>query len=64
MRIVWFSVDKYNRTELEKMSDKEKYQLALSDDTDTAIWDDVKSFETDLNDDLVNIENGFVFFLH
>lgn len=64
MRVVWFSVDKYNRTDLEKMSDKEKYQMALADDTDTAIWDDIKSFETDLNDDLVDIENGFVFFIH
>lgn len=58
----YFESHKVN--DFEKLNDKQKYELALADDINFSIWDDIKSFECDLNSDLVNIENGFCYFLN
>lgn len=63
MKVLWFSCDKYMRSDLERMYDKRKYEIALSDDEYTMIWDDIYSFQGDLNDDNVDTENGFVYFI-
>ena len=59
-----FFFKKINKENFEKLSNKQKYELALADDINFSIWDDIKSFECDLNSDLVNTENGFCYFLN
>lgn len=55
---------KNNKEDFDKLTDKQKYDLALSKKSYFQVWDNIKSFQYALNyDNSVNIENGYVYFL-
>lgn len=46
-----------NIVPLDKMTPYQRYELALDDDDeDVIIWDSLEAFLTDLNDELVDVE--------
>lgn len=76
IKIIGFSVDAYKRhntdqlfldgdvkniVPLEKMTSKQRYELALGDDEDTIIYDNIDSFLVDLNDGVVDSEGYFFY---
>lgn len=50
-----------NIVPLEEMTPKQRYELALSDDDDAFIWDNIDSFLTDLNDESASVSNMWVY---
>ena len=50
-----------NIVPLEEMTPKQRYELALSDDEDAFIWDNIDSFLTDLNDESASVSNMWVY---
>lgn len=66
MKILAFSIDNYARYEvdpdggyknivpLDEMTLQERYELALNDDDNVMIWDNVGAFLEDMNDELVS----------
>ena len=67
MKIINVDADffyKNNKEDFDKLTDKQKYDLALSKKSYFQVWDNIKSFQYALNyDNSVNIENGYVYFL-
>ena len=50
-----------NIVPLEEMTPKQRYELALSDDEDAFIWDNIDSFLTDLNDESASVSNMWLY---
>ena len=65
IRVLWFSASCYERRELDKMSDNDLYTMALRSTLkgNARIWDTLFEFQEDLNDDEVDVANGFVYFV-
>lgn len=61
IRVLWFSASCYDRRELDKMSDNDLYMSTLKGNA--RIWDTLFEFQEDLNDDEVDVANGFVYFV-
>lgn len=72
-KIIGFSSDYYTRESvngieyfkniipLDEMTPRQRYELALSDDENAIIWDDIDSFLTDLNDECISVNNMWVY---
>lgn len=72
-KIIGFSSDYYTRktvngieyfkniVPLDEMTPRQRYELALSDDENAMIWDDIDSFLTDLNDEYISVNNMWVY---
>lgn len=72
-KIIGFSSDYYTRESvngieyfkniipLDEMTPRQRYELALSDDENAIIWDDIDSFLTDLNDVCISVNNMWVY---
>ena len=72
-KIIGFSSDYYTRETvngieyfkniipLDEMTPRQRYELALSDDENAIIWDDIDSFLTDLNDECISVNNMWVY---
>ena len=72
-KIIGFSSDYYTRESvngieyfkniipLDEMTPRQRYELALSDDENAIIWDDIDSFLTDLNDECISVNNMCVY---
>lgn len=64
--IIGFNLDVYGRyngggsyknlVPLDDMTPQQRYELALSDDENVSIWSDIESFLTDVNDDMVSLD--------
>ena len=65
VKVVAFPVDKYDRLDarLDRKTDDELLAIAEGD-PDCAIWDGLEVFQTYLNDDLVDVDNNWIFFCH
>ena len=71
--IIGFNVDSYIRFEsdmpfegknivpLENMTPKQRYELALDDDEDAVIYDNISTFLQELNDGYINSESYFFY---
>lgn len=57
--VVGFSVDTYDRSTIERLTDREKHEYTLEDIDETMSYDNVKAWFNDLNDDLIDTENYF-----
>lgn len=72
-KVIGFSSDYYTRKSvngieyfknivpLDEMTPRQRYELALSDDENAMIWDDIDSFLTDLNDEYISVNNMWVY---
>lgn len=60
--VVAFPIDDYDKTELDRMSDAELSETALSD-SKCNIWTGLESFQYALNADYVDTDNNWIFFL-
>lgn len=61
MKILVFSVEKYEKDYLDKLTEVQLHELALSDDNDTFLYDNVYSFIDNLNNEFINIDNSWVY---
>lgn len=59
-----FDIDKYDRSELGKLNENELYGLAMSGDLYTTQVYDIDDFAEALNDDAVDVQNNWVYFIH
>ena len=50
-----------NIVPLEEMTDKQRYEIALEDNENTVIWNDIDSFLTDLNDECISVNNMWIY---
>lgn len=57
--VVGFSIFGYNPKVIKKLTDRQKHELALSDDEYAVIYDNVNDFFNDLNDKVVDINMRF-----
>lgn len=62
IRVLGFSVDDYERVSLDRMTDRQLNEMAL-DDEGCVIYDTLFDFQGALNDDLVDTENMFWYFI-
>lgn len=63
MKAILFSKDSYSRDMLDHMTDYELNGTMLEDASNTFAYDDIKSFETDLNDGIIDVKNNYVKFV-
>lgn len=61
MKILGFSIEKYDRDYLDKLTDVQLNEIALSDDEDAFIYDDVRSFTDHLNGEFVDVDNNWIY---
>lgn len=61
MKILGFSIEKYDRDYLDKLTDVQLNEIALNDNEDTFIYDDVRSFTDCLNGEFVDVDNNWVY---
>lgn len=61
IRVVSFPIDQYDREYLEKLSDEELSSHACADG-ECIIWR-LEEFQEDLNNDNVDCDNNWIFFL-
>lgn len=61
IKVVGFSVYAYQKNDLNRMSDHEKYEAFLSDDENCASYDCIDDWFNDLNDDMIDTEGMFWF---
>lgn len=61
--VLVFDVEHYERQELDCMNGKELYERALSDDEHASIYDDLNTFQEDLNDECVNVDGSWIYFV-
>ena len=54
---------KNNKVEFEKLPDNSKYYQALNHKFYFVIWDDLKSFQKDFNDNMIGTD-GYIYFLN
>ena len=61
LKILTFSVDVYDRSELDELTDVQLYEYALADSENTFIYDyaNIREF----TDDLIDSENNWVYFV-
>lgn len=59
MKIIGFSIDKYDRFDINNMTDVEKNEAMLEDSANTFCYDNIDDFFNDLNDDCVDTENNW-----
>ena len=59
-----FDVHKYNRFELAKMSDNQLYALAMRADAFQTQVMTLGEFQEALNDEMVDVDNNWVFFIN
>ena len=60
--VVSFPIERYDRSYLDGLSDKELSETALADG-DCGVWSNLESFQDDLNNDFVDTENNWIYFL-
>lgn len=65
LKILTFSVDAYDRSELDELTDVQLYEYALADSENAFIYDytNIREFTDDINSDLVDSENNWVYFV-
>lgn len=63
IRVLGFSVDVYERTKLEKMSNKRKLQVAESDTENCVIYDSLLDWQNGLNSDFIDTDNNWWYFV-
>lgn len=63
IRVLGFSVDAYERTKLEKMSNKRKLQVAESDTENCVIYDSLLDWQNGLNSDFIDTDNNWWYFV-
>lgn len=63
MKVLGFDIDFYNRSALEEMTDKALYQLYLDENKGIILFDSPQQFFTDLNDEYVDTENYWYYFV-
>lgn len=61
MKILGFSVEKYDKTFLDNLTEVQLNEFALSDDEYVQIYDDVCTFINELNDGLVDVTNNWFY---
>lgn len=59
MKIIGFSIDVYDRTDLDSMTDVQLYETMLEDSHNTFCYDNVEDFFDSLNDDVIDTENNW-----
>ena len=59
MKIIGFSIDVYDRTDLDSMTDVQLYETMLEDSHNTFCYDNVEYFFDSLNDDVIDTENNW-----
>lgn len=63
IRVLGFSVDAYEKAELDKMSDKRKLQVAESDAENCVIYESLRTWQNDLNFDFIDTDNNWWYFV-
>ena len=63
IRVLGFSVDAYEKAELDKMSDKRKLQVAESDAENCVIYESLRNWQNDLNFDCIDTDNNWWYFV-
>ena len=56
-KVVAFDREVYKDYDLDKLTDRQKWELALEDEVNVSIWDDLHSYNADFNDGLVSLEH-------
>lgn len=59
-----FDIDKYNRSDLNKMNENELYGLAMNGEVGETMVYYLDEFQEALNDDAVDVQNNWVYFIH
>lgn len=59
MKVISFSIDVYDRTDLDSMSDVQLYETMLEDSSNTSCYDNIEDFFDSLNDDMIDTENNW-----
>ena len=63
VRVVGFPCDTYEREWLDSINDREKSEAALADG-DTFIFEDLTEFQYYWNNDMVDVDNNWIYFLN
>lgn len=63
IRVLGFSVDAYEKAELDKMSDQHKLQIAESDTENCVIYESLRNWQNDLNFDFIDTDNNWWYFV-
>jgi len=63
IRVLGFSVDAYEKAELDKMSDKRKLQVAESGTENCVIYESLRSWQNDLNLNCIDTFNNWWYFV-
>ena len=63
VRVVGFPCDSYDRKWLDSITDRERSEAACADGN-TFIFEDLKEFQEYLNNDMVDTENNWIYFLN
>lgn len=64
MKAITFNKEVYDKSMLKTLTDKQIYETALNDAENTFIYDDLGTFQTDLNDGYVDIIYNYVCFIN
>lgn len=59
MKIIGFSIDKYDITDLDSMSDVQLYETMLEDSSNTFCYDNIEYFFDSLNAEVIDTENNW-----
>lgn len=63
MKVLGFPIDKFSRDMLENLTDVQKHEYYLSDES-ILCWDTPQMFFNTLNDDYVDTENYFYYIIN
>ena len=63
VRVVGFPCDSYDRKWLDSINDRERSEAACADGN-TFIFEDLREFQEYLNNDMVDTENNWIYFLN
>ena len=63
VRVVSFPIDQYDREYLDTLKDEELSSAAHAED-ESQIWASLSEFQNDVNNDYVDFENNWFYFLN
>ena len=64
MKALLFDIDRYDRSDLNKMNENELYGLAMSGDLYTTQVLSLDELQERINDDAIEFQNHWVYFIH
>jgi hypothetical protein len=63
VRVVGFPCETYSKEWLDSLNDRERSEAAVADG-DTFIFEDLREFQHYLNNDMIDVDNNWIYFLN